>query len=102
MEILVKKDGENVRFELNGVVDEHGAEDIKKQFQALNVSSVKEVVFDFSRVKHIGSAGIGKLLLFYKDMAIRGGSIRIERVSENVYELLKVLKLDTIFPISRG
>lgn len=101
MEIAVTHEGEVVRFEVGGVIDERGAEDIKRRFGELNASSFKEVIFDFRTVKHIGSAGIGKLLLFYKDLAIRGGNIRIENASETVYDLLRVLKLDTLFPISK-
>ena len=102
MEILVNREGELVRFEIGGVIDERGAEDIKRRFGELNTSSFKEVIFDFRKVKHIGSAGIGKLLLFYKDRAIRGGNIRIENASETVYDLLRVLKLDTLFLISKA
>lgn len=102
MEILVNREGELVRFEIGGVIDERGAEDIKRRFGELNTSSFKEVIFDFRKVKHIGSAGIGKLLLFYKDLAIRGGNIRIENASETVYDLLRVLKLDTLFLISKA
>ena len=102
MEILVNREGDLLRFEIGGVIDERGAEDIKRRFGEMNASTLKEVVFDFRKVVHIGSAGIGKLLLFYKDLAIRGGNIRIENASETVYDLLRVLKLDTLFAISKG
>lgn len=102
MEISVHREADLVRVEVGGVIDERGAEDIKRCFGELKGSSFKEVVFDFKKVKHIGSAGIGKLLLFYKDLAIRGGNIRIENASQTVYDLLKVLKLDTLFQISKA
>jgi len=66
----------------------------------LNISSLSQVTFDFEKVTHIGSAGIGKFLLFYKDLALKGGKIRIENVSDSIYELFNVLKLETIFTIS--
>ncbi len=101
MELTVTQHGNSARFEIRGNIDERGAEDLKRRFRELNASSLKEVVFDFGKVNHIGSAGIGKLLLFYKDLAVTGGGIRIENVSESVYDLLGVLKLDTIFTITR-
>jgi len=106
METLINQDGKRVSFLINfesgkGNIDERCAEELKKRFREMNVSSVKEVVFDFRNVNHIGSAGIGKLLLFYKDMALNGGKIRIENASETVYELFNVLKLDTIFTVSK-
>ncbi len=101
MDLAVTQEGDHIRFEVIGNVDEKGAEELKRRFRELNITNVREVIFDFGKVTHIGSAGIGKLLLFYKDLAVIGGSIRIINTSETVYELLTVLKLDTIFTISR-
>lgn len=70
MELSVVQDGDHVRFTAKGNIDERGAEDLKQRFRQLNISALKEVVFDFEGVGYIGSAGIGKLLLFYKDLAV--------------------------------
>ncbi len=102
MEITVTRQGEQARFEIAGRIDENGAEALKQRFREINADDLKEVVFDFRNVVHIGSAGIGKLLLFYKDLALKDGGLRIENASQTVYELFKVLKLDTIIDISRA
>ncbi len=102
MEITVTQEAGLVRLLINGDIDERGAEELKRRFRELNVSKISEIVFDFHNVGHIGSAGIGKLLLFYKDLAVGGGTIRIEKLNEAVYDLFKLLKLDTIFTISRA
>ncbi len=102
MQITVTKEANRVNFHINGDVDERGAEELKRRFRELKVSKISEMVFDFGSVGHIGSAGIGKLLLFYKDLAVTGGKIRIEKLNEAVYDLFKLLKLDTIFTISKA
>ncbi len=102
MELQVNQEQDLLRFSVRGNIDEAGAEELKSRFKEINISTIKEMVFDFSGVTHIGSAGIGKLLLFYKDMALNGGRIRIENVSETVHELFGVLKLDTIFTIHKA
>ncbi|MDM8550288.1 STAS domain-containing protein [Desulfobacterales bacterium HSG2] len=102
MEISVICDGDKALFKIEGEIDEPGAEELKSRFRELNTSSLREATFDFRNVTHIGSAGIGKLLLFYKDLALNGGDIKIENVSETIRELFSVLKLDTIFTISNG
>ncbi len=68
--------------------------------QTDSVGSCKEVVFDFKQVSHIGSAGIGKLLLFYRELEVNGGKLRVENASKTVYELLKLVELDSLFGIS--
>jgi anti-sigma B factor antagonist len=102
MELSVTSDGDRVRFEVQGAIDEKGAENLKQRFRELNSTGVKELIIDFHKVTHIGSAGIGKLLLFYKDMAISGGKIQLENLSQTLHELFMTLKLDSIFKISKA
>ena len=101
MELSVTKDGDRTRFELHGVIDELGAEKLKKRFLELETATIREAAFDFKGVEHIGSAGIGKLLLIYKALAEGGGSLKIENLSGSIFNLFKELNLDTIFVIDR-
>ncbi len=102
MELSVSREGDRARFHINGMIDEKGAEELKRRFRELNLNGLDEVVFDFKDVTHIGSAGIGKLLLFYKDMALKDGRVSIRNASQTIYELFNVLKLNTIFQISKA
>ena len=63
----------------------------------MDISALKEIVLDFSGVTFIGSAGIGKLLLLYKNVVVHGGIITIENMSKDIYTMFKVVKLDKIF-----
>lgn len=101
MDINVRQDQETVTIGLSGEIDEHGAEQLKNKFKELQAGRIKELVLDFAKVTYIGSAGIGKLLLFYKDMALNGGTIRVINISASIYELFTVLKLDSIFSLSK-
>ncbi len=99
MDISVSQDKNNVTFTISGAIDEQGAQTLKSKFRALDINRIKTVVLDFSGVTHIGSAGIGKLLLLYKDLAIGGGEIHIVNISETIYSLMTTLKLDSVFKI---
>lgn len=100
MEVNVTTEGDQARIEIVGSIDERGAEELKRRFLELDLSSVKDVVFDFGGVTFIGSAGIGKLLLFYKKLTSHGGKITIENMAMDIYTMFKVVKLDKIFGIS--
>lgn len=101
MELNVTQEGKQARFKIRGDIDERGAEKLKFIFQQMNTSCFEEVVFDFTEVPYIGSAGIGKLVFFYKHLSLYGGRMRIENASETVCELFNILKLDTVFTISK-
>ncbi len=102
MEISVAYEGECVRFTVKGKIGDQGAEVLMSRFFELDRSFLREVVFDFRAVSNIGSKGIGKLLLFYKHLAASGADMRVENVSDTLYDLFSVLKLDTLFPISKA
>ncbi len=102
MELSVTSEADRVRFAVKGEIDEKGAEHLKQRFRELGSASFNELIVDFQKVTHIGSAGIGKLLLFYKDMAVKGGKIRLENLSQNLYDLFITMKLDTIFMLSKA
>ncbi len=84
---------------LTGDVDESAATELKKRFRELDRTVIRDVALDFSGVTHIGSAGIGKILLFYKEMAVRGGALRLENVTPEVCRLFRELKLDSILSV---
>lgn len=100
MEINVTTQDGKAKIEIIGSIDERGAEELKRRFLEMDVAALKEAVFDFKGVTFIGSAGIGKLLLFYKNMAAHGGKISIENMNKDIYTMFKVVKLDKIFEIS--
>lgn len=102
MEISVEKKENSIRFTIVGEVDEQGAEVLKKKFRSLYTASLTTVTFDFKNVTHIGSAGIGKLLLFYKDVALNNGTVGIEHIAPEIFELFLTLKLETVFLLSKS
>lgn len=101
MDISVAQTGESLRITLNGQIDEHGADELKNHLTELDPTSLKDVTFDFGGVNRIGSSGIGRLLLFYKNLSVGGGSMRVENLSPTLFELFQSLKLDTLFPVTR-
>ncbi|MCP4686630.1 MAG: STAS domain-containing protein [Desulfobacterales bacterium] len=101
MEVTTGREGDIAHVRIVGRIDETGAEEMKKRFNELPLQSIKEVHFDFNKVSHIGSAGLGKMLLFYKSAKKHGGAIRISGVSQPIYDLLMELELHQLFHISR-
>lgn len=99
MDIKVSRVGDAGRLEIIGDIDEKGAEVFKTRLQELKTA--KKVEIDFSRVGYIGSSGIGKLLLFYKNITLEGGKVTITNLSSDLYNLFRELKLDTIFTITQ-
>lgn len=99
MNIQTSRTGQNALIAIKGDIDEAGAEELKKSFRDIAGTGATSVRVDFKEVSHIGSSGIGKLLVFYKDLSIRGASLEVVNVPHAIAELLREMKLDTLFRV---
>lgn len=99
MNSKIKKDGDKVTLFLSGSIDIPGAESLKKILNGIVEQNPGEVVIDFKEVNFIGSSGIGKLLLFYKNFTSKGTAVKIVNINKEIKALFKAIKLDTLFNI---
>ena len=100
MDISVTHGDERIRVQVSGDVDEKGAAEMKRQFEQLNLVGIREAVFNLRDVTYIGSAGLGKLLLFYKKLSRNNAVMRVENPSDMIRDILYELKLDSLFAIA--
>ncbi len=100
MELNVSVDNNHALIAIVGDIDDEGATKLKEKLLELQSQPLKEAVFDFAGVKFIGSTGIGKLLLFYKAVASKGGRIKIINMNDDLLTMFSVIKLDKIFDLS--
>lgn len=101
MKVHSSGDQRNINIEISGSINQTGAEELKNHLKGLNLQKVKEVVIDFSKVSYIGSAGVGKFLLLYKNLVLDDARIRMINVAPDIYSLLMDMKLDEIFSIEK-
>ncbi|MFU8818367.1 MAG: STAS domain-containing protein [Desulfurivibrio sp.] len=101
MQIETSQNEDKVRISLQGILDEKGAEELKSCFKQLILATVNEVEIDCGRVQHVGSSGIGKMLLLYKALASQGSKLAVVNLPGPIYELFLELKMDTLFTVTR-
>ncbi|RMH83807.1 MAG: anti-sigma factor antagonist [Calditrichaeota bacterium] len=99
MEFKVEEREGKVYVTILGAVDNENAEELKQEFQQLLTRDFEEAIFDFRYVPFITSSGIGKILIFYKNVVARGKRMRVKGINDNLLELFKSIKLDQLFPI---
>ncbi len=92
--------GDTAIIHVSGPVDGEAAEQLKTAYQALPEDRVRHLVLDVSAVPFIGSAGLGKLLLFYKRVSSNGGTMEIRGASSDLQDLFRELRLDLLFKLT--
>ncbi|MBA3015866.1 MAG: STAS domain-containing protein [Proteobacteria bacterium] len=101
MNIAIQNEAGKIVINVEGAIDEKGAEELKSTFGQLQTAPTPFVVLNLSRVDHIGSSGIGKILLFYKNLAIKNSRLEVTGLSPMLFELFRELKLDSLFSLAK-
>jgi len=78
-------------FEITEELDHHVVDKIRKRTDyEIQRLMPKNVIFDFSKVKFMDSAGIGLILGRYKQVTNFGGEIKIVNVNERIKRILEM------------
>jgi anti-anti-sigma factor len=100
MDIDISIEQDRVRIAIMGPIDTAGGSELSTKFSELaKDASLRHAEFDLSEVPSITSAGIGKLLAFYKHFDQAGGGMRIASLSPQLAKQFKEIHLDQIIPI---
>lgn len=92
-----RADARVVRFE--GEFDASSVERTLEQITALLESGVRHLVADFEELRYVNSTGLGVILHFSRVARERGGSFRLCRVTESVYEIIEIIGATALLEI---
>jgi len=83
-------------------LDHHAVEKIRKKADyEIERYIPRKVVFDFSNVTFMDSAGIGLILGRYKNISILGGKLEVVNVTESVNKILNMSGINKVINISK-
>ncbi len=102
MSIDLTYDDKTVLMKVEGILTSDNSYLLQDKLTEILNSEATNLEMDFLECRNISSTGIGKILLFYKDFAAKGGEMEVIRCSHSVYELFSMLKLNQLFTVNLG
>ncbi len=90
-------DGEKLTVAITGRLDTNSSPKLEAELRQ-SVDGVTELVFDFSKVEYISSAGLRVLLAAQKVMN-RKGSMKLVGVSDEIQEVFEITGFSDILTI---
>ncbi len=78
-----------------------GVADFREKVDDVISRGGKNVVVDLARVTYIDSMGIGELADAYRRLKDLDGTLKMVSVSSPIRDLLRIVRLDTVFEIYR-
>ena len=97
MTINKKSEGEKLTLTLSGRLDTNTSPALEAELKH-SVDGVKELIFDFSGVEYISSAGL-RILLAAQKVMNRQGSMKLTGVSADVMEVFEITGFSDILTI---
>ncbi len=93
-EFELKRNGESLGVVLGGDLTASMVPELKSALQKATGEGVLEVDFDLSNTAFIDSTGIGLLIATYNSLSKKNGTVRVVMVSEDIYGLLRSMRLE--------
>ena len=100
MEITSKREESKVTMEITGWLDTQTAPQLGEALSQLD-DNVTSLVFDFSKLEYISSAGLRQVVTAYKKMAGKDG-FKIINVSNEVYDVFRLTGFDQKIQIEKS
>ena len=102
MEIQYLREEKVLILKITEELDHHVVEKIRRKADyEIEKYVPKKVIFDFSNVTFMDSAGIGLILGRYKNISIFGGKLEVINVKESVNKILIMSGINRIININK-
>lgn len=99
MEIISRTEENKVTMEITGWLDTQTAPQLGEALSNLD-ESITSLVFDFSKLEYISSAGLRQVVAAYKKMADKDG-FKIINASDEVFDVFRLTGFDKKIQIEK-
>ena len=102
MKITYIKKDKRLIFEIEEDIDECCVQKIRRRLDnEIQRNMPKEVIFDFSNVSFMDSAGIGLIIGRYKLINMIGGELKIANVNTQIQKIFEMSGLLRLIPVEQ-
>jgi len=98
MKVDKKVNGQEITYTIEGRLDTNTSPELDSEVST-SLNGMSSLVFDFSKLEYVSSAGLRVLLKAYKTMSAQKGTMAIRNVPEGIMEVLTVTGLNEVFTI---
>ncbi len=96
MNIDKSRDGGRLTLKVEGRLDTNTSPELEAE---MKLDGVSEVVFDFSGLEYISSAGLRVLMAAHKKMTASGGLMKVSRPNAMVLGVFEITGLSSVFTV---
>jgi len=84
---------------MEGEFDASSVENVLEEVTALFDGGLRHLIADLGNLHYVNSTGLGVILHFSRTARERGGSFRLCRISQSVYEIIEIIGATSLLEI---
>ena len=89
-----------VHFRDQKIIEDMGIQELGQElFHLIDAENRKKLVLNFSSVKFLSSAALGKLITLDKKMKAQDGVLKLCSIRPEIYEVFAITRLNRLFDI---
>ena len=97
MNVKTEINGTSVTAFLSGEIDHHNAPQIREAIdECVAFRQPDRLILDFGDVTFMDSSGIGLVMGRYKMIRLRGGTLKVTNVPDNIFRIMKLSGLGAL------
>lgn len=78
------------------------ADDFKSNLLQMVEKGIPELIIDFTGVDIVDSVGLGVVIATHNTLSNSGGKLKVINVSNDIYQLVKIMRLDQHFEVRQA
>lgn len=99
MEIVFRAENNTLIVVIDGEIDHHTSVEARQRIdKEIDKNLIKNVIFDFHKVKFMDSSGVGVMIGRYKKLQKIGGNVGIVNLSPQIMRVFEISGLFKIIP----
>lgn len=98
MNFSIERHGDTLVVGVPGQLIVQNRQELKQRVLDELENGTRSFLIDFSRTGYIDSAGLGALVSLRKRVREQGGELRLANLNDDLKQLLRLTKVDTLLP----
>ena len=78
------------------------SDDFRKKLLKVVNGGIRELTIDLTGVNMVDSVGLGVIIATHNSLDDLGGSLKLKNVSEDIYRLIRTMRLDQHFEVIKA
>lgn len=98
---IIEKNDVSIIY-LNGYLDAHSAPTLEEEVNSLIDKNKFKLIFEFSNLEYISSAGLGVFMTFIENVRENNGDIKLTNMVDKVKTVFELLGFNMLFEITNS